>query len=428
MLDRVAFSAGHSLMVIDPGSLVDHRTWVDGEQTVGEIFQLFTGHKFDFMAVLEKNRVLGLCCRRDIGMLLGGKYGFSLYAQKPIREHLHPNPACVDIATPLNQIFRLVFAREDEFFYDDVLLVGEENRFVGLIHTQTLVKLQNHYHLDSIHLLERQREEISSKNELIESDLRMSRELQLALLPEAYPVFPAHGRPETSAFRFSHCYHPHDLVGGDFFYVKQISDSMAGVLIADVMGHGVRSALVTAILRTMLEAMGDEFTDPARLLGNLNRGLYRILTRVENGAIYATALYVLLDARGKILRCASAGHPLPLHTCPGLGRVDILAHPEPGMVLGVFDEADYDVAEHAYTPGDSIILYTDGLIEVENEVGEVFGSEYLLPTVRGLMNRPAKDLNEALLDQARNFATGKQFTDDVCLLAVETREWQVHDE
>ena len=96
-------------------------------------------------------------------------------------------------------------------------------------------------------------EELREKNALLEKDLETARELQNALLPQQYPRFPSSASPEASALRFHHFYRPCSTVGGDFFQVFQISDSVAGVVICDVMGHGVRAALVAAILRALAE-------------------------------------------------------------------------------------------------------------------------------------------------------------------------------
>ena len=100
-------------------------------------------------------------------------------------------------------------------------------------------------------------------------------------------------------------------MGGDFFHVFQISDSVAGVLICDVMGHGVRAALVAMILRTLVEDLRVHATEPAKFLQELNRGISHILKHTHL-SIFVSALYLMADiARGE-LHYANAGHPTPL--------------------------------------------------------------------------------------------------------------------
>jgi serine phosphatase RsbU (regulator of sigma subunit) len=408
-------------MSVDLRELVGHRLWVPASRTVGEVFEQFSAHDFDFFGVLDEGGgVLGICSKRDVGMLLGSKYGFSLFAPKPIRKHLLPKAACVMLGTPVHEVFAAVFAREEECFYDDVILLGPAGEFLGLIFTQTLVKLQNRFHLESIRLLERQAREISLKNGQIEEDLRMSRELQQALLPTSYPTFAPRPPSPVEALRFHHYYRPLGLVGGDFFHVEKVSETAAGVFVADVMGHGARSAIVTAMLRAMLEELGaDEFNVPAGLLSHINRKLTRILREAGNGALFATAQYVLADAGGRALCHASAGHPAPIHLRARLGRAEALAHPNPGTVLGVFEDAAFFNHETAYEAGDRLIVYTDGIAEVEDAVGREFGLARVCAAISAVADRPMPAVFAALAGQALAFAGPDGFADDVCLVGVE---------
>jgi len=399
--------------------LISHKNRVQANQNLEHVCQAFSLHGYDFMAVLEDGKVLGLCSRRDLGMLLGTKYGFSLFASKPVQGHLLPNPFAVKIGTPISEVFTAVFTREEDTFYDDVILLGRQGQFLGLIATQTLIKLQNHHHLENIQLLKRQSLEIQLKNEQIEEDLRLSRELQQALLPVSYPVFLPRTPHGLSPFVFHHYYRPYSLVGGDFFHVVKLADRTAGVFIADVMGHGVRSALVTAMLRAMLgELTEQEFENPSCLMAHVNRELCKILSQVQKTALFATALYVLVDAENQCFRYASAGHPLPIHV-RSHGFASSIEHREPGTLLGVFDKAEFVAAKATYEPGDSLVLFTDGMSEVTNPEGEEFGLARLCETLASSCDRPIQEAFAGLITQAESFAGLAGFTDDICLLGIE---------
>ncbi len=400
--------------------LISHNNWVQADQSLGLVFQVFTNHDFDFMAVQEGGAVLGLCSRRDVGMSLGSKYGFSLFASKPVREHVLPNPVFVKIGTSINEVFTAAFARGEEAFYHDVILLDSQGGFLGLITTQTLVKLQNRHHLENIRLLERQSREISLKNEQIEEDLRLSRELQQALLPACYPVFPPRSPGSADRLRFHHYYRPYGIVGGDFFHVKKLDYGSAGVFIADVMGHGVRSALVTAMLRAMLgELAENEFKDPAILVGHVNRELCKILSQVEETALFATALYVMVDTESQRFRYATAGHPLPIHVRRHKGHGEPLEHPEPGTVLGVFGGVAFVNGEASYDPGDSLILFTDGISEAANADGEEFGLARLCAALAISSGLPIREAFAKLIAQAESFTGLGGFTDDICLVGID---------
>src|ERR1700739_2443982 len=148
--------------------------------------------------------------------------------------------------------------------------------------------------------LARYDEELREKKAQLEEDLETARELQNALLPQQYPSFPSSASPAASALRFHHFFRPSSGVGGDFFHVFQLSDSVAGVFICDVMGHGVRAALVAALLRALVEDARLQASEPSRFLQELNRGIFRILhhTRLT---MFVSACYVLADvARGEL--------------------------------------------------------------------------------------------------------------------------------
>ena len=399
--------------------LIDHDSRIDADATLGDAFRVFTHHDHEFMAVLEGNRVLGLCSRQDLGMVLGSEYGFPLFAQKPLREHLRPNPICLAANSGIREAFERVFAREADTFFDDILILGPDEAFLGLISTPTLVKLQNQFHRESIRLLREQGEELSLKNRQIEADLRLSGELQQSLLPDTYPRFPPTASPADSAIQFHCIYRSVGIVGGDFYHVQPIADDRAGVFIADVMGHGVRAALVSAMLRALLEELGPLHADPGELLTRLNRELVRILNRGSREVVYVTALYLTLDTTRHRLRIAAAGHPSAVRLRRKTRSSAVLDAPGTGTVLGLFEEEVYAAAEWTLEPGDTLLLMTDGLVEVENAAGEDFGLHRLLAGIDRLMPAPSDALLEHLEVTALDHAANHQFTDDVCLLAID---------
>ena len=221
------------------------------------------------MAVLDRERLVGICSGHRLSELLGGRYGFALWARKPIGMHLSPHETRVSVTTPIENALRKMFARTDDAFYDDVLFVDERESFLGLITTQTLFKVQNALLRANINDLVDKEQEIRSKNEQMETDLRMAMELQQALMSFNYSRF----CDDKRELQFSHRYRPASMVGGDFFFISRISDSCTGVFICDVMGHGVRSGLITSMLRALIEALGPRAAEPDFLLAELNHEL-----------------------------------------------------------------------------------------------------------------------------------------------------------
>jgi sigma-B regulation protein RsbU (phosphoserine phosphatase) len=268
--------------------------------------------------------------------------------------------------------------------------------------------------------LARYAEELRAKNEQMQSELNMACEIQMALLPQTYPTFP-HGVPRAeSSLHFAHYYHPASTIGGDFFDVMEISDTLAGVIICDVMGHGVRASLITAILRALVEELRPLCREPGRFLSELNRRMM-VLLRQTHAPTFASAFYLLLDIERGVVRYASAGHPCGIHLQRSAGIVKHLDPPRAdfGPVLGLFEDAQFHAAETVMEEGDFFMLYTDGLYEVPNSEGVEYGREALLMAVKSNMNASPPELFENLMKGLRNYAGTDELPDDVCMLGIQ---------
>ena len=262
--------------------------------------------------------------------------------------------------------------------------------------------------------------QVAAFNAQREADLTMARRLQQSLLPDRYPVFPRTASPEQSALRFAHRFHPAAELAGDFFSVLGLSDTQAGVFICDVMGHGVRSALVTAMLRALVDSRAPGIADPGQFLSEMNRRLKGLFKQTD-GPLFATAFYLVADAATGQMCYANAGHPRPLHFQHRAGLVLPLTLPlHAGPALGLFDDAKYVCGQCPLLPGDRLLLFTDGLFEVTAADGQTdFGQDRLLAAAQARMNLPPARLLDELVAEVRAFSGGAEFSDDVCLLAME---------
>lgn len=264
-------------------------------------------------------------------------------------------------------------------------------------------------------------EELRAKNETLEQDLEMARELQNAMLPQTYPQFlPDAANGDESAVHFYHFYHPSMAVSGDFFDVLKISDDVAGLFICDVMGHGVRAALVAATVRALVGELRYTWNDPSEFLAQLNRALRGTLKNTGI-SLFASAFYVVADlARGE-LRYANAGHPHPLRVShsANTAKPAALNGGKPGPALGIFDDAQYVNCRTKLSLHDVILVFTDGLLEVEGADGELYDYPQLLRAVRARSEWPTEALCRGLIEEVQQFSANQEFTDDVCLVAME---------
>jgi sigma-B regulation protein RsbU (phosphoserine phosphatase) len=268
--------------------------------------------------------------------------------------------------------------------------------------------------------LSRSREELRTKNALMEENLRTAREIQLTMLPQTYPNFPPSVPAELSAFQFVHRYEPAELVSGDFFSVSAISDTEVSVFICDVTGHGVRAALVTAMIRALAEELKPLARDPGAFLRKLNFDLCSILKNTGSPML-TTAFYAVADCRTGQLRFANAGHPKPLIIRRSLDRVEALANSSGRgqPALGLFEDPPYQTSESTIHAGDFLMLFTDGLYEVQGQNEELYSQERLTLDVKNLLTHPPGILFDELIQVIRSFAHDGQFDDDVCLVGMD---------
>jgi phosphoserine phosphatase RsbU/P len=263
-------------------------------------------------------------------------------------------------------------------------------------------------------------EELEAKNAALQADLQLAREVQEALLPRDYPTFPGFGVSGQNALSFAHCYLPAAAVGGDFFDIFPLSKTRAGILVCDVMGHGLRAALIMAIIRALLEELRPMMHQAGRFLESLNLRLRAVLERVEEPFV-ATAFYMIADTATKEVSYANAGHPGPCRICRSAGTVEPMStvRYQNGPALGIFDSASFPTSRAPFEEGDCIVIYTDGIFEVFSPEGKEFGKDALLSSFLQNASLPADELFSAVLRDALAFSSRSDFDDDVCLVAVE---------
>lgn len=258
--------------------------------------------------------------------------------------------------------------------------------------------------------------ELQTKNAQLAADMAMAREVQQALLPRDYPSFSgSHG-----GLAFTHDYRPAAAVGGDFFDFFPLSPTRAGVFICDVMGHGLRAALITAMIRGLMEELRPAMDDPGHLMSLLNLHLRSILKNVDEPLI-ATAFYLVADTESREVLFANAGHPEPVYLGRSRGIVEGLLQntPKSTAALGLFDAFAYATGRHPFDEQDRIILFTDGLYEVESGQGEEFGRNAVMASFCRHAALPSAEQFAAVMADVSCFSSRTDFDDDVCLVAID---------
>ena len=264
----------------------------------------------------------------------------------------------------------------------------------------------------------RMEQELRIRTEEMEADVKMARQIQEAFFSQTYPVFPRGVDAERSTLRFAHRYVPASTLGGDFFDVVRLSDTRCGILVCDVMGHGVRAGLLTALIRGVVEEVSPHAGSAAQVLGEINRALMPIVHQTGQ-PVFATAFYAVVDAAAHAISYGNAGHPPPLVLHAATGGIEQLALADPEPATGLIEDFVYSNHSCNFTPGDVFLGYTDGLFEAAEPGGAMFGEERLRAFLAGKAGVTGADLLDQLIKEIVAFTGHAHFDDDICALTVE---------
>ena len=256
-------------------------------------------------------------------------------------------------------------------------------------------------------------------DEELRRDAALASEFQQAFFSRPYPRIPAVHVTGRLRLVFSHNYQPALAVGGDFFHIEAVGPDAAGIFIADVMGHGTRSALITAILRTLLNELQPQGRHAAHFLRLINQRFCALLHGLPF-TFFASASYLVADTTARVATFASAGHPPPFFLRRERGEVSRVELPRPrGAALGVMPDDEYGAIPIRLQAGDGFIFFTDGLYEAMNAQGEEFGLERVQDVLRSQVYRPGPEILDALRSAVRAFAGATPPHDDICLVSVD---------
>jgi serine phosphatase RsbU (regulator of sigma subunit) len=262
--------------------------------------------------------------------------------------------------------------------------------------------------------------EVAAKTSVIHDELELARQFQTALLPSRYPEVPPETIPNPLRLRFAHFYQPAFSVGGDFFDLIELDENRAGILIADVMGHGARSALVTAILRALVRNHTTQAGDPGVFLTEINHHLHEVISR-SGQTLFVTAFLLVLDTRKGTAKWSVAGHPAPLRVRRGSGKLPepLWSEPHHQPALGLSTKAVYQTHESGLHAGDVFLIFTDGAFEAENAEGRIFGVDRLARSFDEALDGPMAAMPAKIVCDVTAFQRRQNYDDDVCIVAVE---------
>lgn len=262
--------------------------------------------------------------------------------------------------------------------------------------------------------------QLQKQNQQLETELQVARQLQETLMASGFD-----GEPKYSvscdewSFEASYLYSPSHHLAGDFFYIIPITKDKVGILVCDVMGHGVKASLVTMLIRGLLLEIPTALSSPARVLKHLNDKIIP-LADDANFPRFVTAVYTVFNlSKGEIL-IANAGHPEPLWYVRDEHGNHFEGCPvrEMGPALGMFPDEKFKATRLKLDQMTELLFFTDGLIEQKQCDGQEWGVDNLVKTVERVKDEPLSDQLKLVTEALHSACESDHLDDDVCLVAI----------
>jgi sigma-B regulation protein RsbU (phosphoserine phosphatase) len=289
---------------------------------------------------------------------------------------------CIGVIEFLNPTGRLAFTREDEEYME---------YFSGLV-SSALVRIRAH--------------DAALERAQVQRDLDLAREMQQGLLPRQFP-----GKEQAPGVEIFARLDPAKEVSGDLYDFFTVEPGKMCFVVGDVSGKGVAAGLFMAVTRTLIRATAVPGRTPLEILQRVNAQLC-----AENQAnLFVTMILGIIDTANGRMEYGQGGHNPPI-LLPAQGEPAY--EPSGGMPLGVFDDAKFGQRQLDLKPGETLLVYTDGVTEAMNAKRQLFGEERLKEALRGQSILSPEKLTQRVVAEVAKFASGAEPSDDITLLAI----------
>lgn len=247
---------------------------------------------------------------------------------------------------------------------------------------------------------------IQGELEILRSELILAREIQSTIMPGEPPI--------VDGLEIAMRYVPMKEVGGDFYDFHVIENRRLGILVADVVGHGIPAAMVSAMLEVTYSFHKSDKLEPSDLFNRINAGMSR-----HTHGLYLTALYVRLDIDRKMLSYVNAGHrPLFIWRKYDQHLVNEENFQRP---IGVFIDSTYTINEVEIMDGDRLFLYTDGIVEAKNAKNEEFGVGRFTDIIKRIQDMRTDEAADFIIAAVREWVPPDEenLGDDITLIVID---------
>jgi serine phosphatase RsbU (regulator of sigma subunit)/predicted transcriptional regulator len=349
------------------------------------------------LPLVEDGRCVGSVSRKNLFFRhLSRKFASDLFSNKPIAVLKDENPVLMEPQLDsTNALARLL--EIDPLLEIDSFLIVDGERCLGVVPVSDLMMRISETQQSLLVALR-------SMSDRIREEVAHASRIQQELLPD--PAFRFNGITIAAGITTS------TEIGGDFYDYFPCGDNRLGLIIADVSGHGVQSGMVTTAAKASLHTLlSSGVSTPAELLTGMNRAIIATARR----RLLMTCFIAVIDTVKERLDYANAGHNFPYRYRGHDGELELLEEAS-GFPLGFEDGAGFREYTMEFGRGDSLVLYTDGIVECRGGDDEEFGYERMERMIRTSMGSEPDVLVHALLEGAREFAGTYTLEDDATVL------------
>jgi sigma-B regulation protein RsbU (phosphoserine phosphatase) len=293
---------------------------------------------------------------------------------------------CVGVIEFLNPIGRSAFTSGDETMVE---------YFAGLV-AAALVRIRAH--------------KAALERAAVQRDLDLARELQGGLLPKVFPT-----REEAPGIELFARLEPAKEVSGDLYDFFTIEPGKMCFVVGDVSGKGIAAGIFMAVTRTLIRATAVPGRGPVEIMNRVNAQL----AKENQASLFVTMILGIVETATGRMVYGQGGHNPPI-LVPAQGKPTY--EPAGGMPLGVFEDAKFGERELQLKPGETLLVYTDGVTEAMNQAKDLFGEDRLEKAVTGVADLSPEKIAERVIEQVEGFVLEAERSDDITLLAIQRRK------
>lgn len=242
----------------------------------------------------------------------------------------------------------------------------------------------------------------------MEKDLSVARDVQMSMLPSSCP--------EITGYQIAASSTPAREVSGDFFDFIDIDENQVGFVIADVTGKSVSGALVMTASKSVFRLLSEEQMSVGEIMKRANRQIKKDITRAKG--MFVALLYAVLNIKEKSISLCSAGQTQPILLSGQTGEATLLETEGDAFPLGIIEDADYQETEVQLSSGDTVIFYTDGVVEAMNKKEKMYGFERFIEVITKHRGQDAETFTGKLIEDINGFVGKAEQHDDLTIVII----------